>query len=283
MRITFSRRVRRVSAVLAFGAGLLATGVPGAGAAGGDADIRISGGNATTAVVCGNSAAAHTYSEQRHITLQFSRCTSTANGGDADLQNVDIYVRGGAGVRNKDNVLLAALRGTAAVGSAADSCASHRPPGNARQLNQCFSIGHGGDLRLDNVRSVVHRADGSTSTTTITDGIVPLRSLSSGNGGATANCGNLVSNPVSQRDDCTGTGQGATWSMNGVDADVHTPTGTQSRHGIDIVIKGGGASAYIACFNVLDGNNRVIQINVCNANANAGDVSLSNVTIHTFS
>jgi hypothetical protein len=282
MRITFSGRARRAGAVLVFAAGLLATGIPGAAAAG-DVDIRITGGNASSSVVCGNSAAAHSYSDQRHIVLQRSRCTAQANGGDANLENVDIYVRGGAGARNKGNALLAALS-TAAFGSAADSCASHRPPsGNANQLNACFAIAHGGNLRLSNVRSVVQHADGSTSTRTIAAGVVPLRSLSNGDGGATATCGNVVSNPVSQRDDCTGAGQGATWSMNGVDADVHTPTGTQSRHGIDIVIKGGSATAYTACFNVLDGNNHVIQINVCNANAKAGDVSLHNVTIHTSS
>jgi hypothetical protein len=284
MRLTFRARSRRGGAVLVFAAGLLATGIPSAGAAG-DADIRITGGNASAAAVCGNSAAARTYSDQRHIVLQLSRCTANADGGAANLSDVDIYVRGGAGVRNRGNVLLAALGlGTDRLSSAADSCASHRPAsGSTGQLNECFAVAHGGNLRLNNVRSVVHHADGTATTRTIAAAVVPLRAPANGSGSASANCGNIVSNPVSQRDDCTGTGQGANWGMNGVDADVHGPTGTQTRHGINIVIKGGSATAYVACFNILDANNHVIQVNICHANAEAGDVSLHNVTIHTFS
>jgi hypothetical protein len=284
MRLTCSGRARRGGAVLIFAAGLLAAGMPHAAAAG-DADIRITGGNASAVAICGNSAAAHSYADQRHVQLQLSRCTAQATGGEANLSDVDIYVRGGAGALNKGNVLLAALDPDRAsvLGAAADSCASHRGGGNPSQLNECFAVAHGGNLFLNNVRSVVHHADGSVSTRTIATAAVPLRSLSNGDGAASASCGNVVTNPVAQRDDCTGSGQGASWGMNGVDADVHGPGGTQSRHGISIVIRGGNATAYVACFNILDRNNHVIQINICHANADAGDVRLRNVTIHTFS
>ncbi|MBP2323523.1 hypothetical protein JOF56_003908 [Kibdelosporangium banguiense] len=260
-----------VSAVL--GAGL-STAAP---AAAGDADIRIVGGDASSAMVCGNVAAAQDLARQRGIAIQRTKCTARAVAGNVVLENVDIYVRSAAPASG-DDAVLAAFGTNKAPGVAQANCNDHRPPDpGGRQLNKCWAIAHGGQLLLENVKLVNHHSDGSISSRSVTGMALPA-----GNGTADAFCANIVSDPLNQRDDCGGTGAGAAWSMRGVDVVIHNPDGTSStRRGITIEVRGGDANATIHCFNVTDGKGRVIQINVCNADVHGGEATLRNVTIHS--
>ena len=47
------------------------------------------------------------------------------------------------------------------------------------------------------------------------------------------------------------------------------------------LVRGGTAQAAVYCFNVTDGSGRVVQINICNADAQGGEATLRNVTFHT--
>jgi hypothetical protein len=267
----------RAVAPVVLAAGLL-TAVAGSAAASGDAaasnaDIRIIGGNAASAVVCGNVASAQALARQRHLVIQRSHCTATASGGNVTLENVDIYVSRSAQARNRGNALLAALMANRAE-AATDSCSGHRSP--STQINRCWAVAHGGRLVVRNVTAVNQRSDGRITSRSVASMVLP-----DGDGGADAACTNVVSDPLAQRDDCTGVGQGADWSLHGVDVDVHQPDGSTSRrYGIDVVIQGGTATAGIYCFNVTDGSGHVVQVNVCSANADGGDATLRNVTIH---
>jgi hypothetical protein len=70
--------------------------------------------------------------------------------------------------------------------------------------------------------------------------------------------------------------------MRGVDVVVRNADGSTSRrNGITVEVRGGTASANMYCFNVVDGDNRVIQINICDADALGGDATLRNVTFYT--
>lgn len=276
-------RLRVVVAALALAPSLgvalaASTAVPGAAA---DADINLIGGAGTSAVVCGNVAEAQQLAQQRHLTLQRSRCTADANGGDVALRDVEIFLpRGGGGGDNNTLARLAGGGGPAAV--AADTCAAHRPAGasaGGRQLNECSSIGHGGRTLLDNVTLVNHLAGGGTTSRSVGRLAVALPQ----SGTAAAACRNIVSDPLKQRDDCDGSGTGASWNLRGVDVISHNGDGsTSTRRGVNVTVRGGDATASTYCFNVTDGSSRVVQINICRANANAGDASLSNVTINTY-
>jgi len=244
-----------------------------------DADLRIIGGDANSAVVCGNVAAAVDLAHQRGIAIQKSRCTAGAAGGSVTLQNVDIYVSGAALVHNHDNPVLAALTTGTTPGVVTDDCNNHRPaPGPGKQLNKCWSVARGGKVKLNNVTLVDQRADGRTVTRTIQDGSVPP-----GDGGsAAASCVNIVNDPLNQRDDCTGSGAGGAWSMRGVDVVIHNPDGsTSTRRGITVEVRGGTANASTYCFNVTDGSGHVVQINICNADTQGGEATLRNITFHT--
>ncbi|CAO5189520.1 Right handed beta helix region [Frankia sp. AiPs1] len=254
-----------------------ATAVPSSAA---DADINIVGGTATSAVVCGNVAEAQALAAQRRITLQRSRCNANAAGGDVALRDVEITLpsSGGGG----DDDALARLAGGGTSASAADTCARHRPAGSsgARQRNECSSSGHGGQPRLDNVTLVSHRADGSTTSRRIAN----LAAALPARGTAGAACRNVNADPDRQEDDCDGSGTGGAWSLRNVDVLTHNADGTTStRRGINVTVRGGDATASIYCFNVVDGTSRVVQVNICKAAAKAGDATLSNVTIHSYS
>lgn len=265
-------------ATVAVMAGLLA-GTPGRAAASGDANIVIHGGDGLAQIVCGNVADAQTLANQRHILLQRTHCSANASGGDVTLNNVDIYVSRSARARNRGNPLLAALARSVSDADAANCDDNRPPPPSSVQINQCWAVAHGGRLQLHNVQLVNRGSDGR-----VTSRVVNGVALSNGDGGASAYCHNIVSDPHSQRDDCAGVGGAASWSMHGVDVVVHNPDGsTSTRYGINIDISGGQGTAYIYCFNVVDGSGRVIQVNVCSARAQGGDVSLHNVTIHTDS
>ncbi|MCM3882249.1 hypothetical protein [Frankia sp. R82] len=253
-----------------------ATAVPSSAA---DADINIVGGAATSAVVCGNIAEAQTLAVQRHITLQRSRCTANAAGGDVALRDAEIFLprAGGGG----DDAALARVVGNGSATTAADTCAQHRlvaSPGNG-QINECSATGRGGQPLLDHVTLVSHRSDGTTSSRVIGSLAVALPQT----GGAGALCDNVNSNPAKQQDDCDGNGAGGGWNLQDVDVVTHSADGTSStRRGINVTVRGGGAKASIYCFNVVDGQTRVVQVNVCKAAAQGGDATLSNVTIHSY-
>jgi hypothetical protein len=275
-------------ATLAVTAGLLA-GTPSGAAASGDANIVIRGGDALSQIVCGNVAAAQTLANQRHIVLQRSHCAAAATGGSVTLENVDIYVSRSAAARNRGNPVLAALTGGVpthgTMTADAANCTDGRPPppGNV-QVNNCWAVAHGGRLVMRNVHSVNRSSDGRTTVRSVAALTLPIRAVSDGDGGASAYCHNIVTDPLSQRDDCAGVGGAAGWSLRGVDVVLHNPDGsTSTRHGINIDISGGQATANIYCFNVTDGSGRVVQINVCSANAQGGDATLHNVTIHSES
>jgi hypothetical protein len=249
-------------------------------AAAGDADIRIIGGDASSAIVCGNVAAAQDLARRHGIAIQRTKCTARATAGNVALENVDIYVHSAAQVSSRDNTSLAAFATNEAAGVAQSNCNDHRPPAPPGiQLNKCWAIAHSGRLVLKNVKLVNHHSDGSASSQSVAYMAVPTS-----DGSADTVCANIVSDPLNQQDDCTAAGTGATWSMRGVDVVVHNPDGTSStRRGITVEVRGGDASGSIYCFNVTDGKGRVIQINICSADVQGGDATLSNVTIHTSS
>jgi hypothetical protein len=272
-----SRPVRAVLVVLAVSVTLGARLSTAAPAAASGADIRIVGGNASSAMVCGNVAAARDLARQRGIAIQRTKCTARATAGNVALENVDIYVRRAAPVSSNDDAVLAAFGTNEAPGVAQANCNDHRPGARGgTQLNKCWAIARGGRLFLQNVKLVNHYSDGSISSRSV-DGMA----LPAGDGIADAFCANIVSDPLNQRDDCGGTGAGAAWSMRGVDVVIHNPDGTSStRRGITVEVRGGNADATIHCFNVTDGKGRVIQINICNADVHGGEATLRNVTIH---
>lgn len=274
-----SRLTRGVLVVLAVSTTLSAELLISTAAAA-DTDIRMVGGAASSAVVCGNVAAAQNLSRQRGIAIQRSRCTAQATGGSVALTNVDIYVLRTTRMNGLGDAVLSALDTTDAAGVAASRCEDHRPPTPpGTQLNKCWAIAHGGRLVMKNVMLVNHHSDGSASSRSVADMV-----LSTGDGSAQAACANVVSDPLDQRDDCAAATTGATWSMRGVDVVVHNPDGTSTtRRGIDVEVAGGNANADIYCFNMTDGRGHVIQINICDADAQGGDATLRDVTIHTGS
>ena len=159
---------------------IMATGALVAGsarptvAAAADADLRVIGGNASSAIVCGNVAAAQDLARQRGIVLQKNNCTAKAAGGGVMLQNVDIYISGAARVLNRDNPVLAALAAPTPPGVAQDKCENHRPsPGPGKQINKCWVLAQGGKVNLNNVRLVDQQDDASTVTRTIDNAAVP--------------------------------------------------------------------------------------------------------------
>jgi hypothetical protein len=246
-----------------------------------DTDIRVIGGAANAAIICGNIASADDLGRRRGIPVQKSKCTAKAVGGSVLLENVDIIVAQGALAAHANDPVLAALGVVPQVaGVAQDNCNLHqRPPGPGVQLNKCLALAHGGRLNLNGVSLVSHQPDGTVSTRTVDNQtvVVPLA-----DGGASAACSNIVSDPLEQRDDCTGVGGGAAWSMSGVDAVIHNANGTTTtRHGITVEVRGGAARSDIFCFNITDGQGRVIQVNVCKADSQGGDATLRNVTIQT--
>jgi len=244
-----------------------------------DADLRILGGNASAAVVCGNVAAASDLAHQRGIPIQRNNCSAKGTGGDVTLQDVDIFVSSSAAALNRGNPVLAALAAATPPDIAQDKCDNHRPgPGPGKQLNKCFTLARSGVVKLNNVTQVVRHSDGRTTTRTIESAALPP-----GNSGtASAVCTNVVNDPLNQRDDCNGNATGGFWTMRGVDVVEHHPDGsTSTRHRVTVDVRGGTANANVFCFNVTDGSGRVIQINVCDSNAKGGDATLHNVTFHT--
>lgn len=245
-------------------------------------DLKIVGGDAAAAIVCGNVAAADDLAQQRHIVVQHSKCTAKAVGGSVVMENVDIYLSAASLALNRDNAVLSAIGVTAAPGVATDNCDGHRPsPAPGTQLNKCWAISHGGRLTLDNVTAVSQRSDGVVTTRTVTTAVTVATSSS---GSADAQCRNVATDPVNQQDDCLGSGVGASWSMKKVDVVVHNADGTSTtRRGVNVEVRGGNADAYVYCFNVTDGSGHVVQVNVCSATADGGDATLRNVTVHASS
>lgn len=267
------RGLRRAGVVAAVSTVLVTSGIHSAPAKAADADLRVIGGSATSAIVCGNVAVAQDLARQRGIVIQKSKCSAKATGGSVTLKNVDIYASA-AQLSEPANPVLRALVGTAVVGVAEDTCQNHRAGAN---LNECWALGRGGRLTLKKVTLVQHQAGGVTTTRTVDNAVVPL-----GDGSASARCTNVVNHPLNQRDDCSSTGVGASWSMTGVDAVIRNADGsTSTRRGITVEVKGGAATASVYCFNVTDGSGRVVQINICDGDARGGDATLQNVTIHT--
>lgn len=277
----FAHRGRAVLISIASTAMLAAGLIAPSPARAADADLRIIGGDASSSIVCGNVASAKDFAEGHNIVVQKSNCLAKATGGSVTLQDVVIYVSSSAMALNRNNSVLAALAAGPAPSIAKDACENHRPaPGPGKQLNKCWALGRGGKVTLSNVKHVSRQSDGRTTTRTISSAVVPQ-----GDGGsAAARCANVVNDALNQRDDCTGAGAGGSWSMRGVDVVMRNANGsTTTRRGITVEVRGGTGSASTYCFNVVDGSNRVIQINICNADAYGGDATLRNVTIHTAS
>jgi hypothetical protein len=262
------RRGALLAAALATAAAVNTVAVPAAHA---DTDIVITGGGSTAKVVCGNVAAAETYARRHGLRIQRTNCKAEADGGNVALSDVEVHVRSGARSRNSDNELLRALQGR----SATDTCDRRRPRGPGIQLNRCWGTGRGGDLVLQNVRHVNHQRDGRSHSRTIAAGRIDGLDL----GEARAACRAVRVAGIDQQDDCIAEATAASWRLSGVDV---VERGGNTRRNINIDVRGGRAEATIHCFNVADGG-RVIQLNVCSSEASGGDVTLRNVTIHTYS
>lgn len=267
-----SHPTRLIIGTLAAAAIVLVGPVPASAA---DADIRLTGGDANAAIVCGNVAVAQQLAKSRSIPIQRSRCTASATAGSVTLENVDIKVSAAAMAANRDNPLFALL---SLPTIAEDRCENYRPNLiNGIQINQCWAIARGGRVSLDNVTSISTAADGSLISRYIAAASVPAGS----SGAAQARCTNVLNDPLNQRDDCTASGGGAVWNMRGVDVVVRNPNGTTStRRGVTVELRGGAATANMYCFNVTDGSGKVAQINICNADAKGGDAVLRNVRFY---
>jgi hypothetical protein len=70
--------------------------------------------------------------------------------------------------------------------------------------------------------------------------------------------------------------------MRGVDVVVHNPTAPRRHAAISRSrFEGGSANANMYCFNVTDGSGQVVQVNICDADAEGGDATLRNIRFHT--
>ena len=243
-------------------------------------DIRLVGGAGSGQVVCGNVADAQTLARQRGIPIQRSNCTANGTGGTVTLNHVDITISAAARARSRGNAMLAGLASGAAPGYALATCGGgNHGRSSAIQLNQCLAIGRGGRVQFDNLNVVDQQASGKVSARSFGSVVLPTD-----NGDANANCTNRNSDQLARRDDCVGTGTGGTLNLRGVDVTLHNSDGTvTTRHNINVLVQGGNASADVYCFNVTDGSARVVQINICRANAQGGDARLNDVTVHSFS
>jgi hypothetical protein len=246
------------------------------------ADISIVGGNATASVVCGNVAAAKDLAGRRGIVLQRSDCTADSAGGDVALENVDIFISAAARSASRMNAALADLASGASQDRVAiDVCKpvnSSSATTRAVQRNICWGKGSGGRAQVKGaVVGVVQHADGTVTRRTFSAATLPLDE-----GSATADCTNVVAQPERQQDNCTSSGGGADFSLRRVTVVQHRPDGSSTtRPNIDVTVRGGKATSNTYCFNVTDSAGRVVQINRCKGTASGGDVTLSNVTIHT--
>jgi hypothetical protein len=265
------RRVLRAAMLLTATAAPLLAGLPAAASAAA-ADITILGGNASAATECGNEASGLALARQLGIPSQRSDCTSSAAGGTATLSDVRIFVSSAARRRSPAAALFDSLTpGNAPL--AARICDPRRAhiPGVV-QLNLCRGTARGGRFTFDNVTLVDDQAAGGARTRHLGLLSVP------GNSAPQASCVDLVAKPLQQRDDCTGQSDGPSLALNGVDV-TSLGSGGDTRHNINVVIRGGRAVATVYCFNVTDGSGAVVQVNNCSAQGTAGDVVLRNVTI----
>jgi hypothetical protein len=244
--------------------------------------ISIIGGDATASVVCGNVAAARDLADRRGIVLQKSDCTADSAGGDVALQDVDIYISAAARTASRTNAALADLVAAASQPRVAvDVCKktnSSLVKTQAIQRNICWGKGSGGRAQVKGaVVGVVQRADGTVTRRTFSAATLPLDT-----GSATANCANVVAQLQNQQDNCTSSGAGASFTLRDVTVIQHLTDGSSTtKRDIDVTVRGGTATSNTYCFNVTDGAGRVVQINHCKGTATGGDVTLSNVTVHT--
>lgn len=268
--------------VLALSLAVVAGAAPttASAAAGG---ISIVGGDATASVVCGNVAAAKDLAARRGIVLQKSDCTADSAGGNVALENVDIFISAAARSASRTNAALADLASGASspARAATDVCkpiksSPSRTP--VVQRNICWGKGLGGRAQVKGaVVGLVQHADG-----TVTRRTFSAASLPHDPGSATASCTNIVSQPERQQDNCSSSGGGASFLLRDVTVVEHRRDGSSTtKQNIDVTVRGGKATSNTYCFNVADGSGRVVQINHCTGTATGGDVTLSNVTVHT--
>jgi hypothetical protein len=275
MKRRVSPTVLALSLVLVGGASTTASAAAGS--------ISIIGGDATASVVCGNVAAAKDLATRRGIALQKSDCTANSAGGDVTLRNVDIFISRAARSASPMNAALADLAsGASQARVVTDVCkpikSSPSKTTQVVQRNICWGKGSGGRAEVKGaVVGVVQHADG-----TVTRRTFSAASLPHDPGSATAKCANVVAQPEHQQDNCTSSGGGASFLLRNVTVVEHRPDGSsQTRPNIDVTVRGGKATSDTYCFNVTDGSGRVVQINHCTGTATGGDVTLSDVTIHT--
>jgi hypothetical protein len=267
--------------VLALSLAVVAGAAPttASAAAGG---ISIIGGDAAASVVCGNVAAAKDLAVQRGIVLQKSDCTADSAGGNVALENVDIFISAAARSASRMNAALADLAsGATSARVATDVCKPIKSSPSRSQVvqrNICWGKGFGGRAQVKGaVVGLVQHPDG-----TVTRRTFSAASLPHDPGSATANCTNIVGQPEHQQDRCSSSGGGASFLLRDVTVVEHRSDGSsKTKPNIDVTVRGGRATSNTYCFNVADGSGRIVQVNHCTGTATGGNVTLSNVTVHT--
>jgi hypothetical protein len=224
------------------------------------ATVTFRGGDATDIVDCVNLSDSE--AKQRN------RCDARAEGGAADLRNVDIHIRSGGAIKvNGGTVDVVAVGGgDADAGAICINEAGRRV--DAKQINLCRARAVGGKAKFEDVQIVVHQANGKT--TTRRRDLVALRAPAAR---ADVNCAR-----ESSATSCGAGAGGGNVEMRNVDM-VDRSTG-RTRSGVSVSVLGGKATAKVTCGNYA--SDVRIQINKCTARATGGNAILRGVRIHVY-
>lgn len=225
------------------------------------ATVTFRGGDATDIVDCVNLSDSE--AKQRN------RCDARAEGGAADLKNVDIHVRSGGAINvNGGTVDVVTVGGGDAEAGAICINETGRRV-DAKQINLCRARAVGGKAKFEDVQIVVHQANGKT--TTRRRDLVALRAPA-------ARIDVKCARESAAATSCGADAGGGNVEMRNVDM-VDRSTG-RTRTGISVSVLGGKATAKVTCGNYA--SKVRIQINKCTARATGGNAILRNVRIHVY-
>jgi len=231
-----------------------------------DVGINIAGADATDTQDCRNVAPA-----PRPHGSQVNLCDATATGGNASLDNVDIYFNDDSSVQANGGAV-DVIHASGGNATATAVCQNSGGSGTVHQVSICTARAAGGNVDFRNVQILIEHSDGSVSTLRRTlSALAPARGSR-----VAARC--IDETTALSR--CDGTAAGG--SMLFTDVDVVDHDAGTTRTNVDLSVTGGNATATVLCSNVANGSGPRVQINKCTANATGGDVSLVNVRLHVI-
>lgn len=234
----------------------IGVGVMGASATYADGDVTVIGGDAIDVVRCVNDGSGK----------QRNKCRANAHGGDVVLKDVDIHFIGrdpAMRVNGGAVSVLSVSGGEATAGAVCLNESSER----TRRLSVCRLKAQGGRVVMRGVETVLHRADGTTRKVRR-----DLMAVGPRPAPRHAHCIGV------SKEICDVRAAGATVAIE--DVDVFDRATGVSRTAVDVLVRGGDATASVFCANF--GGSGPVQMNRCSATASGGDATLRDVRLHVY-